>query len=87
MVCSTEGDVRLDVNSAMLVSEGSVQACIGQTWRSICDDGWGEEEAKVVCTQLGYSPSGKCVSVWQASDVWHVVVCVACVWCVQVLLL
>ena len=70
MMCSMEGGVQLDGSSALFENEGVVQACIGQEWHTICDDGWGEEEAMVVCTQLGYAPSGmSCV--WHV--VWHVV--------------
>ena len=28
-------------------------------WRSICDDYWTDEDANVVCGQLGFLPYGK----------------------------
>ncbi len=33
--------------------------CINEEWGSICDDGWGLNEAHVVCSQFGYTAYGK----------------------------
>ena len=38
--------------------EGRIELCIKNGWHTVCDDGWGAEEAKVVCHQLGYSYTG-----------------------------
>ena len=53
-------------NSIRLVGElstnqGLVVVCLGGSWGKVCDDRWDhvyEEEAKVVCRQLGFSADG-----------------------------
>ena len=60
-VCPTEGAVRLVAGADD--SSGYVELCSGGSWGAICDTNWCEEDAKVVCSQLGYSnysKSSKC---------------------------
>ena len=33
---------------------GNVEVCIGGLFYSICDEGWGQEEAQVACNALNY---------------------------------
>lgn len=47
------GDVRLFGGSTQY--EGTVEVCLGGVWGSICYPGWGSNDAKVVCSQLGYA--------------------------------
>ena len=38
--------------------EGEVQVCVNQDWVSLCDSDWSDQEASVVCKQLGFSGIG-----------------------------
>jgi hypothetical protein len=40
------------------VSKGQVEVCIDETWGTVCDQNWSEEDARVVCSQLGFIRSG-----------------------------
>ena len=54
-VC-TYGEVRLVGGDDKYA--GRVEVCIENGWHSVCDNGWGAQEAVVVCGQLGYSYTG-----------------------------
>ena len=56
--CTQPGDIRLMGGRSAL--EGRVEVCnTGKVWNRICNDGWDNDDAKVVCRQLGLSPIGK----------------------------
>ena len=38
-------------------SEGRVEICFGSIWGTVCDNGWGANDAAVVCRQLGFLES------------------------------
>ena len=52
-----DGDIRLVGGSSD--NEGRVELCINDTWGTVCDDGWGDDDASVVCARLGYSLTGE----------------------------
>ena len=50
------GDVRLRDGSTYF--EGRVEICKNNEWGTVCIDSWNENNARVVCRQLGFSPEG-----------------------------
>ena len=48
----------LDVFDKGGLRAGRVEVCIGGRYGTICDDGWDNNDASVVCKQLGFSPYG-----------------------------
>lgn len=66
----THGDVHLVGGAGDY--EGNVQVCVNSTWGHVCDDGWGSNEAEVVCLQLGYSASSQLtIDVYRVCIVLH----------------
>ena len=51
------GDIRLVGRS--YDNEGTVEVCVNNTWGTVCSDLWDEDDASVVCSQLGYSSTGE----------------------------
>lgn len=54
-VCSN-GQIRLVGGANQTL--GRVEVCSSNTWGTICDDNWSSKDARVTCTQLGYSSGG-----------------------------
>ena len=48
-----DGDIKL-VDSSNPLS-GRLEVCVNSTWGTICHDYWDNNDATVVCRQLGYS--------------------------------
>ena len=52
-----DGDVRLE--GGFSDPNGRVEFCQYRTWGAVCGEGWDDNDARVVCGQLGYSnPEG-----------------------------
>ena len=47
-----DGDIRLE--NGRNEYEGRVEMCDEGEWKTVCDKGWGRQEAIVVCRQLKY---------------------------------
>ena len=43
------------------VGEGSVEIWYKNSWATVCDDGWDDNDASAVCKQLGLGSSGSAV--------------------------
>ena len=55
-------------------SNGRVEVCQFGTWGAVCSDVWNDNNARVVCGQLGYDPQGLCRYTYslRPSAVWWV---------------
>ena len=45
----------MDGRSAL---DGRVEICLNNIWNVVCNNGWDDNDATVVCRQLGYSTIG-----------------------------
>ena len=56
----TDGEIRLVDGENQL--EGRVEICLNRAWGTICDTIFGEDDAHVICEQLGVAYNGKLAS-------------------------
>ena len=63
------GDIRLVGGS--VVDEGRVELCLNNAWGTICDDGFDERDANVICRQLGYPDQGRNINSYFQNRMCH----------------
>ena len=69
--CS-DGDVRLMGGESEL--EGRVEVCYNGVWGTVCDNGWDERDATIVCKQLGFGQPGEYIPRIKISNGVHTIV-------------
>ena len=56
----TNGNIKLESSGySYFRNYGSVVLCIENHWRTVCADYWDDQDASVLCHQLGYSRFGE----------------------------
>ena len=55
------GTIRL--RGSTYATYGRVELCISGTWGTVCNTFWDDQDASVVCRQLGFAPHGKVITI------------------------
>ena len=50
-----DGAIRLSDGNSLY---GRIEVCVNTTWGTVCDSNWTDNEASVICNQLGHSQYG-----------------------------
>ena len=68
----TQGAIRLQGGTS---TSGRVEICKNNEWGTVCDDSWGDVDARVACRQLGLPSTSMKVVDMQREFVYLFVVC------------
>lgn len=58
-----DGDIQLADGKTK--NEGRLEICFENHWGTVCDDGFSNTDASVVCRQLGLEPNGTCIYMYR----------------------
>ena len=57
----TDGELRFSGVNRRSIREGRLEICINNAWGTVCDTLFAEDDAMVVCNQIGFSTEGWCL--------------------------
>ena len=76
MIYSVTDDIL--AGTSRLTVGGRVEVCFGGSFYSICDEGWGQEEAQVTCNALNYPSRNYRKSPQQCCALYGGILCAIC---------